>query len=130
MEKPNKTILSLIRLRSIRNMEIRQATAASPGMEIGAAYKKWKDAQGAPAEMLLSYDIARSKVALQNLTNRLRERPCTRPGCDGLQFLEAVCSGCVEGQAGYKTKWTCKTCMHRDLSKEALDKWLIKLSSA
>ena len=122
-------ILKAIHDLATRAREIRQATAASPGMEIGAAYKKWKAARGESAEMLLSADQSSLKKEMQDLTARLRDRPCTRPGCDGTQRLESVCSGCIEGQAGYRTKWTCKTCMHRDLSKETVDEWLIKLSS-
>ena len=122
-------IIKLINTRAARALEIRQAAAASPGMEIGAAYKKWKTARGEPAEMLLSADADSHKKEMRDLTNQLRERPCTREGCDGSQRLEAICSGCVEGQAGYKTKWTCSTCLHRDLSKENIDEWMLKLSS-
>ena len=118
-----------IRSRAARSLEIRRAAAASPGMEIGAAYKKWKAALGETPEMLLSAEEAPLKKEMQDLATRLRERPCSRAGCDGQQRLEAICSGCVEGKAGYKTKWTCRNCLHRDLSKETMDEWLIKLSS-
>ena len=126
----NETILSLIRHRSIRNTEIQKAVIAFPGVEIGAAYKKWKTARGETAEMLLSADGGPLKKAMQDLATRLRERPCTAEGCDGSQHLEAICSGCIEGQAGYKTKWTCRKCLHRDLSKETVDEWMLKLSSS
>jgi len=118
-----------IRNRAARNLEIRLAAAASPGMEIGAAYKIWKTARGETPEMLLSSEEAPLKKEMQALAARLRERPCSKVGCGGSQYLEAICSGCIEGRAGYKTKWTCRICLHRDLSKESIEEWLIKLSS-
>ena len=119
-----------IRNRAARNLEIRLAAAASPGMEIGAAYKKWKAHRGEPVEMLLSDAAEPLRQAVQDLAARLRERPCSKAGCGGSQRLESVCNGCIEGQAGYRTKWTCKKCMHRDLSKESIEEWLINLSSS
>ena len=116
--------------RARRALEIRQARFASPGMEIGAAYKKWKELRGETAEMLLSATGGPLKKAMQDLTAQLRERPCSKTGCGGTQRLETICSGCVEGRAGYKTKWTCSTCLHRDLSKENIDEWMLKLSSS
>jgi len=123
-------LVKYIRSRAARSLEIRRAAAASPGMEIGAAYKKWKAARGETPEMLLSAEEAPLKKEMQDLATRLRERPCAKAGCDGSQRLESICSGCIEGQAGYKTKWTCRKCLHRDLSKETMDEWLIKLSSS
>ena len=125
----DSAVLTLMKENATRNLEIRQAAAASPGMEIGAAYKKWKAARGETATMLSSAVTSKTDAAARALIQRLSNRPCSAPGCDGTQHLEYVCSGCIEGQAGYKTKWTCKTCMHRDLSKETIDEWLIKLSS-
>ena len=124
-----KKLIAELRERAARSLEIRQAVAASPGMEIGAAYKKWKAAQGTTAKMLISAEQNLLKKELTELQTRFRDRPCTREGCDGTQRLESVCNGCIEGQAGYKTKWTCRKCMHRDLSKESIEEWLIKLSS-
>ena len=126
----SQNIISAVHRRAARELEIRQAVAASPGLEIGAAYKKWKELRGEPAEMLLSADGDPLKKAMQDLTDQLRDRPCTKTGCTGTQRLEAVCAGCIEGQAGYKTKWTCRTCLHRDLSKETIDEWMLKLSSS
>ena len=123
-------ILKNIHAVATRNMEIRQAAAASPGMEIGAAYNKWKTARGESAEMLLSADAGSQNREMRDLMQRLQERPCTQTGCGGSQRLEPICAGCIEGQAGYKTKWTCRTCLHRDLSKESLDEWILKLSSS
>ena len=127
-ESENETV-KIVHSLAIREAEIREAVLTSPGMEIGAAYKKLKELRGETAEMLLSADGGPLKKAMQDLTNQLRERPCTKTGCTGTQRLEAVCTGCIEGQAGYKTKWTCSTCMHRDLSKETINEWILKLSS-
>lgn len=123
-------VLMLIKARAARNAEVRLAAAASPGMEIGAAYKKWKAARGEPVEMLLSAEINALRAEAKDALDKLQQRPCTAAGCDGTQRLESVCTGCVEGAAGYKTKWTCSKCMHRDLSKEDITAWLIKLSSS
>jgi len=122
-------MLNQINNTATRALEIRQATTAFPGMEIGAAYKKWKEGRGESAVMLNSAKQETLKKETQALYEQLHERPCTREGCDGTQHLEGVCGGCIEGQAGYKTKWTCKTCLHRDLSKEGLQEWMLKLSS-
>jgi hypothetical protein len=119
-----------LRNLATREKEIQQARFASPGMEIGAAFKKWKELRGETAEMLLSDTGGPLKKAMQDLAARLRERPCAKEGCDGSQRLEAICSGCIEGQAGYKTKWTCRKCLHRDLSKETMEEWILKLSSS
>ena len=112
-----------------RAQEIFQARTAYPGMEIGAAYQKWKEARGEKVEFLMTIG---KKVISKQLIEKAklrRERPCTRDNCSGTQVLEGVCSGCVEGQAGYKTKWTCRLCLHRDLSKEGLNEWMKSLSS-
>lgn len=130
MDKPDQASLDAIRLKATREIEVQAAAAASPGMEIGAAYKKWKEARGEKADQLYATGKPAAGDALKKTLARLGERPCTRPGCLGSQHLEGICSGCIEGQAGYKTKWTCRRCLHRDLSKEDLNQWLIKLSSA
>ena len=129
-EKPSLAELSvrLARFRS-RDAEIREAARASPGMEIGAAYKKWLAARDRSPDQMLSDEFNTLKKEVEDLTRLLRERPCTKAGCAGTQYLEGVCAGCIEGQAGYKTKWTCRTCLHRDLSKEDLNQWLTRLSS-
>ena len=125
-----QNIISAIHALAARDNEIRLAGAAYPELEMGTAYKKWKEARGETAEMLLSADGGPLKKAMQDLAARLRERPCTAKGCNGSQHLEAICSGCIEGQAGYKTKWTCRKCLHRDLSKETIGEWMLKLSSS
>ena len=131
MPKPSLHELSrrLLLLR-IRDAEIRESVRENPGMEIGSAYKKWLTSRGRSPDLLLSGEINTLKKEVEEQTRRLRERPCTREGCDGTQYLESVCAGCIEGQAGYKSKWTCKKCLHRDLSKEDLNQWLTKLSSS
>ena len=126
----NKDILALIRPRYLRESEVRRAAAAYPGMELGKAYRTWKNARGEKAEPPIPAETAAAHMSRLETMRRLRERPCTQKGCDGTQKLESVCAGCVEGQAGYKTKWTCATCMHRDLSKEDMNAWMIKLSSS
>ena len=124
-----KRAVDAVQTRYTRDGEIRQAAGAYPGMEIGAAYKKWKVAHGASASPMITAEQDKLKSAMDQVTSQLRVRPCTRPGCDGHQILEPVCSGCVEGQAGYKVKWTCRKCMHRDLSKEDFNSWMKQLAS-
>ncbi len=122
-------ILKLIQAKAKREIEIQTARAAFPKMEIGTAFKKWKEDRGEKADLLFSGQGKQIDKEARALMARLSERPCTRPGCTGSQHLEGICSGCIEGQAGYKTKWTCRLCLHRDLSKEDLNQWIIKLSS-
>ena len=131
MKRPTLQELSseLSRLRS-RDTEIREAVRESPGMEIGAAYEKWLASRGRSPDRMLSGEFNALKKEVEEQTRELRERPCTKEGCDGIQYLEGICSGCIEGQAGYKTKWTCRKCLHRDLSKEDLNEWIQRLSSS
>jgi hypothetical protein len=113
-----------------RNLEIMQAIAESPGMEIGAAYKKWKEARGEKAEKLLSSNTNKKKeIERLSADARRRERPCTDVNCNGRQRLTPVCSSCTEGKAGYKTQWICGTCGHRDLSKEDMTQWMTRFYS-
>jgi NADH:ubiquinone oxidoreductase subunit F (NADH-binding) len=65
--------------------------------------------------------------AVKQVFKELR-RPCDK--CDGTQYLESVCGGCVEGRAGYKSKWTCNKCLHRELSKKEYMEWLKDLTSS
>lgn len=130
MDTMNKdNALEKIRASAKRSLEIRQAVTLYPGMEIGAAWKKWKEARGEKSEMLFSNEITKLKTAQQDIVMQLSKRPCTRDGCEGTQHLEGICPSCIEGKSGYKTKWTCDTCMHRNLSKEGLNEWMLKLSS-
>ncbi len=125
-----KDLIDTMHARASRQQEIRAATKAYPGVEIGEAYRRWKEARGETATLLSSRDQAGPQKELDELRAQLFNRPCTRPGCAGTQALEPVCGGCIEGQAGYKTKWTCKLCMHRDLSKEGVEEWLVLLSGS
>lgn len=130
-DKPSLFELSLrlARFRS-RDADIRAAVRESPGLEIGAAYEKWLSARDRSPDRMLSGEFNALKKEVEELTRLLRERPCTKEGCDGTQYLEGICAGCIEGQAGYKTKWTCRKCLHRDLSKEDLNEWIQRLSSS
>ena len=126
----NRTkLLQAIALNLLRSTEIRQAAREFPGLELGAAYRKWKEARGETPLPSLSSNKTDTEKAVAAFTTALRDRPCTRDGCEGTQRLEAICSGCIEGQAGYKTTWTCRTCLHRDLSRESIEEWMHKLSS-
>jgi hypothetical protein len=108
-----------------RELEISLAVKDFPQDEMGAAYDKWKAARGEKPVMLSTDDptIEASKMVLRELS-----RPCDK--CDGTQHLESVCGGCVEGRAGYKSKWTCDKCLHRELSKKEYMEWLQELSSS
>lgn len=114
---------------AIRAGEIRRAVEAYPGMELRAAYNKWKADRGEEVTPFTTRVDTTVHAAAARLEMHLRERVCTQPGCKGVQILEPVCSSCVEGKAGYRTKWTCSTCLHRELSKEELTVWMARLSS-
>lgn len=126
---PTQSALDAVRIYARRNADINEARRRYPGMEIGAAYRQLLTDRGDTPPAHLPQHTGRAKDALLAEINKLRQRPCTRPGCTGIQFLESVCSGCVEGKAGYRSKWTCTSCMHRELSKEDLNQWLTRLSS-
>lgn len=108
-----------------REKEIQEAVSIFPELEIGEAYKKYKEAKGEEAVMLSTSDP--SIAALTQVILKTYVRPCDQPGCDGEQVLEGVCEGCVEGKAGFKSKWTCKKCMHRELSKKLYMDWYEEL---
>lgn len=110
--------------------EVRLAVATFPGMEIGEAYRKWKEARGEKPELVFKARLAGDPGVTGDMLRKIKERPCTREGCTGVQILEGVCTGCVEGRAGYRTKWTCNICMHRELSKEDFMTWIKRLSSS
>ncbi len=110
----------------IRADEVRQAGRENPGMEIGEAYTRWKAARGEVAVMLQSSD-----PTIENARKGILEtakKPCTQAECLGIMELEVVCSSCVEGKKGYKSKWTCQECMHRELSKKDVMEWLKELN--
>lgn len=109
-----------------REEEIRKALKEFPGMEMGAAYTKWKEARGEVATFLSTGD-----KTLEEAKQTIREsawKTCEK--CGGKAILESVCSGCVEGKKGYKSKWTCEECLHRELSTKEFMECLKELSSS
>jgi hypothetical protein len=108
-----------------REQEIREAASIFPELEIGAAYRKYKEAKGEKATMLSTGDESLEKA--KEVILKTFRRPCDQPGCDGTQLLEGVCEGCVEGKAGFRSKWTCEKCMHRELSKKLYLDWYEEL---
>ena len=100
----------------IRTQEMREATKTYPGVEMGEAFKRWKEARGEIAVMLQTSDesIELSRRGLVEVA----KKPCTQEGCTGIMVLESICSGCIEGKKGYKSKWICQECLHRELSKK------------
>ena len=111
-----------------REMEIQQASLEYPGMEIGGAYRKWKEARGEkPAPMLLTGD--KSVEAAKQVLREGAKKPCTQEGCDGTMELESICAGCVEGRKGFKSRWICEKCLHRELSTKDFMTWLKEFAS-
>ena len=109
-----------------REQEVREAHSIFPDLEIGEAYRKYKEAKGEEAIMLSTNDPELEKAKQAVL--QVFRRPCTQPGCQGSQVLEGVCEGCIEGKAGYRSKWTCEVCMYRELSKKEYLDWYNELS--
>lgn len=110
----------------VRAQEIREATKTYPGVEIGEAFQRWKETRGEVAVMLQTSDES-IEHARKGLVEAAK-KPCTQEGCVGTMILESVCGGCVEGKKGYKSKWTCDECLHRELSKKEYMEWLKELS--
>ncbi len=108
-----------------RELDIKEAHRLYSKLEIGEAYKKYKEERGEKAELLYTGD--KNVVNIKQMLKESAKRPCDK--CDGEQILESVCGGCVEGKAGYKSKWTCSKCLHRELSKKDYLEWLKELSS-
>jgi len=108
-----------------REQEVREARSIFPDLEIGAAYRKYKEAKGEEATMLSTGDPL-LEAAKQLIIHTFR-RVCTQPECSGTQLLEGICDGCVEGKAGFLSKWTCEVCMHRELSKKPYLDWYNEL---
>jgi hypothetical protein len=98
-----------------RAQEIREAVSIYPELEVGEAYRLYKEAKGESAELLSTGDET-IEMARQVVLNKVK-KPCTQPGCFGSMLLEGVCEGCVEGKKGFKSKWTCEECLHRELLK-------------
>ncbi len=129
MDKPGiEKFLKTAQALRIHRSEVRAATLQYKGVEVGEAHRLWKLAHGQKPVRLSTGTTQKNKEQLLELTEEMRKRACTRSGCSGTQALEPICAGCVEGKAGYKTKWTCLTCLHRDLSRDTMLEWISKLS--
>jgi len=108
-----------------RQMEVTEAMRKYPEMEIGAAYARWKTERGETATKLSTGDMDVTR-AQEHIKIQLSQ-PC--PKCEGKMELEGICTSCVEGRKGYKSKWTCPECMHRELSKRGVGEWMSELLS-
>ena len=110
-----------------RSQEIQEAIKAYPEeRNMSIAYRLWKEARGEKATMLSTGD--KSVEAARQVLKESAKKPCTQAGCDGEMILESVCNGCVEGKAGFKSKWTCSKCLFRELSKKDYLECLRELS--
>jgi len=111
-----------------REQEIRDAIRTYPGVEMGEAYRRWKEVRGEKATMLQTGD--KTIEAIKGVLKEAAKKPCTQDDCKGMMVLESICGGCVEGRKGYKSKWVCEECLHRELSKKDYMEWLKDLSSS
>lgn len=108
-----------------REQEILEAKKVYPGVEIGEAYRRWKEAKGEVATMLQTSDES-VELARKGLIASAW-KPCEK--CGGKAILESVCGGCVEGKKGYRSKFTCEICLHRELLKKDYLEVLKELNS-
>ena len=108
-----------------REQEVREAHSIFPELEIGEAYRKYKEAKGEQATMLQSNDPT-LKEAKERVLKTFRKK-CTQNGCPGTMLLEGICDGCIEGKKGFRSKWTCEECLHRELSKMTYAEWYDEL---
>jgi hypothetical protein len=99
--------------------DVRESQAQFPGMNITEAYIRYKKGKGETPRLLSSLDQRHIDAGLKFFTTR----SCTRSNCTGTMHLEPICPSCVEGKAGYNSKWTCDTCLDRDLSKKDFSDW-------
>jgi len=110
-----------------REQEIQEAIKAYPEeRNISVAYRMWKKVRGEEVIQLNTGD--KSIETARQVLKESAKKPCTQPGCDGEMILESICSGCVEGKAGYLSKWTCSKCLYRELSKKGFLEWLRELN--
>ena len=110
-----------------REQEIQEAIKAYPEeRNISVAYRMWKKVRGEDAIQLNTGD--KSVEAAKQVLKEAAKKPCTQVGCDGEMTLESICGGCVEGKAGFKSKWTCSKCLFRELSKKDYLECLRELS--
>lgn len=111
-----------------RAKHILQARVEYPGMNISEAFKLYCQNHNLNYENLTTEETnVMNKFEEEHRTKKLAKK-CTKENCTGYMILEAVCGGCVEGKAGYKSKWTCTKCMHRELSKETVEHWIYNQS--
>lgn len=112
-----------------REQEVARAIKEFPELEMGEAYARWKRIRGEEPALRLNTADKTLKETKKDIL-KTAQRPCTQPRCKGTMFLESICGGCVEGRAGYKSKWTCDNpeCLHRELSKREFMEWLQELS--
>ena len=109
-----------------REEEIQLATKEFPGMEMMDAYMKWKQERGEQATWLNTGD-----PTIESIRKNIKEaawKPCEK--CGGKSILEPVCKGCVEGRKGYRSKFICEDCLHRELSIKDYMECLQELSSS
>lgn len=110
-----------------REQEIQEAIKAYPEeRNLSIAYRMWKKVRGEEAIQLNTGD--KSVESARQVLKESAKKLCIQPGCDGEMILESVCNGCVEGKAGFLSKWTCNKCLYRELSKKDFLSWLKELS--
>ena len=107
----------------IRDQEIKKAIAQYPDLEMGLAYKRWKEERGEKPTMLSTGDL--SQTVASRTFRESGWKKCIK--CGGKAFIESVCGGCVEGRKGYKSKYTCEDCLHRELSTQEYSEALLEL---
>ena len=108
----NKDLLKQIK-------DVNQAAAQFPGLDITEAYERFKKQKGETPTYLNSSEQSTRETQISRYTLR----PCSHKPCSGKMHLEQICPSCVEGRAGYQSKWTCDTCFHRKLSKKDYSDW-------
>jgi len=99
-----------------REQEIQEAVKEFPDLEMGEAYTKWKELRGEKGIMLSTGD--KELQITKAILKKSARKPCTQEGCKGTMTLESVCGGCAEGKKGWKSKWVCEECLHREFSKK------------
>lgn len=109
-----------------REQEIREAQSIFPDLEIGEAYRKYKEAKGETATMLSTGDPSLEEA--KKMVLKTFRRPCNQPGCAGEQVLQGVCEGCVAGKKGFKSVWECEECLAREYSKKTYLEWYQELT--
>lgn len=111
----------------VREYNVQKAAEKYPGMEMGAAFEKYMTEQGKKITYI-STDDKTIQNSMREAVEKLK-RPCRQEGCPGVEHLEGICNSCIEGRKGYRSKWICDECLHRELSKKEVLEWLVELSS-